>query len=147
MGRDKKKEKIINIVAILSITLALFLVIFLTYFAIQSSKKEEKTTLEYETQLFDKDQVMSVNIIMDEDKWKDMLENATKEEYYSCDIEINGTTYKNVGIRPKGNTSLSQVASDDTTDRFSFKIEFDHYVDGTRYIIMEFKLTGRSPVI
>ena len=130
MGRDKKKEKIINIVAILSITLALFLVIFLTYFAIQSSKKEEKTTLEYETQLFDKDQVMSVNIIMDEDKWKDMLENATKEEYYSCDIEINGTTYKNVGIRPKGNTSLSQVASDDTTDRFSFKIEFDHYVDG-----------------
>ena len=130
MGRDKKKEKIINIVAILSITLALFLVIFLTYFAIQSSKKEEKTTLEYENQLFDKDQVMSVNIIMDEDKWKDMLENATKEEYYSCDIEINGTTYKNVGIRPKGNTSLSQVASDDTTDRFSFKIEFDHYVDG-----------------
>lgn len=130
MGRDKKKEKIINIVAILSITLALFLVIFLTYFAIQSSKKDEKTTLEYETQLFDKDQVMSVNIIMDEDKWKDMLENATKEEYYSCDIEINGTTYKNVGIRPKGNTSLSQVASDDTTDRFSFKIEFDHYVDG-----------------
>ena len=68
MGRDKKKEKIINIVAILSITLALFLVIFLTYFAIQSSKKEEKTTLEYENQLFDKDQVMSVNIIMDEDK-------------------------------------------------------------------------------
>lgn len=25
--------------------------------------------------------------------------------------------------------------------------EFDHYVDGTRYIIMEFKLTGRSPVV
>lgn len=25
--------------------------------------------------------------------------------------------------------------------------EFDHYVDGTRYIIMEFQLTGRAPVI
>lgn len=25
--------------------------------------------------------------------------------------------------------------------------EFDHYVDGSRYIIMEFKLTGRSPVV
>ena len=25
--------------------------------------------------------------------------------------------------------------------------EFDHYVDGTRYIIMEFKLTGRAPVV
>ena len=25
--------------------------------------------------------------------------------------------------------------------------DFDHYVDGTRYIIMEFQLTGRSPVV
>lgn len=25
--------------------------------------------------------------------------------------------------------------------------EFDHYVDGTRYIIMEFQLTGRAPVV
>ena len=25
--------------------------------------------------------------------------------------------------------------------------DFDHYCDGTRYIIMEFQLTGRSPVI
>ena len=25
--------------------------------------------------------------------------------------------------------------------------EFDHYVDGTRYIIMEYKLSGRSPVV
>jgi hypothetical protein len=25
--------------------------------------------------------------------------------------------------------------------------DFDHYVDGTRYIIMEFSLTGRCPII
>ena len=25
--------------------------------------------------------------------------------------------------------------------------DFDHYVDGLRYIIMEFKLTGRAPVV
>ena len=25
--------------------------------------------------------------------------------------------------------------------------EFDHFCDGIRYIIMEFKLTGRSPVV
>lgn len=29
----------------------------------------------------------------------------------------------------------------------SYVKEFDHYVDGTRYVIMEFKLTGRAPVI
>ena len=33
-------------------------------------------------------------------------------------------------IRPKGNTSLTSVASDPTTDRYSFKLEFEHYVDG-----------------
>lgn len=33
-------------------------------------------------------------------------------------------------IRPKGNTSLTSIASDPTTDRYSFKLEFDHYVDG-----------------
>jgi hypothetical protein len=25
--------------------------------------------------------------------------------------------------------------------------EYDHYVDGSRYIIMEFKLSGRCPVV
>ena len=33
-------------------------------------------------------------------------------------------------IRPKGNTSLTSIANDPTTDRYSFKLEFDHYVDG-----------------
>ena len=84
----------------------------------------------YETALFDTSSIMSVNIIMDEDDWNDMLENATDEEYHQCDVEINGTTFHKVGIRPKGNTSLSSIASDPTTDRYSFKLEFDHYVDG-----------------
>lgn len=39
----------------------------------------------------------------------------------------------NVGIRPKGNSSLSMVASDDKTDRFSLKIDFGEYVDGQTY--------------
>ena len=34
------------------------------------------------------------------------------------------------GIRPKGNTSLSSIASDPDTDRYSFKLEFDHYIEG-----------------
>ena len=35
-----------------------------------------------------------------------------------------------MGIRPKGNTSLSAIAADPDTDRYSLKLEFDHYVDG-----------------
>lgn len=90
----------------------------------------ECVTMEYESKLFDTSQIMTVNIIMNEDDWNEMLDNAMSEEYYSCDIEINGTTFKNVGIRPKGNTSLSSIANDPDTDRYSFKLEFDHYVEG-----------------
>lgn len=86
--------------------------------------------MEYETALFNTDEVMQVNILMDEDDWNEMLENAMEEEYYSCDVEVNGKTFYNVGIRPKGNTSLSSIANDPTTDRYSFKLEFDHYVEG-----------------
>ena len=83
--------------------------------------------MEYETELFHKDKIMEIDILMSDKDWEDMLANALKEEYYCCDVVINGITYYNVGIRPKGNTSLSQVASSNTTDRYSFKLEFDHY--------------------
>ena len=86
--------------------------------------------MEYETELFDTSSILTVNILMDEADWNDMLENATAEEYYQCDVEVNGTTFYRVAIRPKGNTSLTSIASDPTTDRYSFKLEFDHYVDG-----------------
>lgn len=79
--------------------------------------------------LFDPFSVMEIDIAVDEDDWQEMLDNALAEEYISCDLTINGTTYSHVGVRPKGNTSLSTVASTDS-DRFSFKFEFDHYVDG-----------------
>lgn len=87
-------------------------------------------TQEYETALFDTSSILSVNIQMDEADWNDMLENAMAETYYQCNVEVNGTLFYQVGIRPKGNTSLSAIANDDTTDRYSFKLEFDHYVDG-----------------
>ena len=59
-----------------------------------------------------------------------MLENAISEEYYSCDVVVNGKKFYSVGIRPKGNTSLSSIASDPDTDRYSFKLEFDHDIEG-----------------
>lgn len=82
----------------------------------------------------DKTKIMSIQIIADEKQWADMLENATAEEYIPATVIINGDKIENVGIRPKGNSSLSMVARDSTTDRFSFKIEFDHYVTGQTWL-------------
>lgn len=123
------KEKRINCLAIIGITIAVIFSLVLVYFPSIYSLEAAPVISTYESELFDKTKIMTVDIQMDDEKWQDMIENAASEEYYTCDIVVNGVTYKNVGIRPKGNTSLSQIVSDDTTDRFSFKIEFDHYVD------------------
>ncbi len=85
---------------------------------------------DYVSKILKKDEVIEIDIITDEQKWEDMLENASKEEYISADVVINGEKISTVGIRPKGNSSLNMVASDETTDRFSFKIDFDQYIDG-----------------
>lgn len=97
---------------------------------IAAAAGETGVSMAYETALFDTSSVLEVNIRMDETDWNDMLANAAAAEYYQCDVEIGGTTFYRVAIRPKGNTSLTSIASDPTTDRYSFKLEFDHYVDG-----------------
>jgi len=85
---------------------------------------------DYETELFNTDEIISIDIQMDEEEWETMLSNAISEEYYVCDVVVNGETFTNVAIRPKGNTSLSNIAMDPDTDRYSIKLEFDHFTDG-----------------
>lgn len=86
--------------------------------------------MEYETKLFNPDKVLSVDIRIDEDTWKEILRNPLAKEYYPCDVVINGQRFYHVGLRTKGNTSLSSIAMDPNSDRYSFKLEFDHYVKG-----------------
>lgn len=83
------------------------------------------TEMPYEA-LFDKFQIMEVEIEISNEDWADLLENPLDEAYKQCNVTINGTVYTDAAIRTKGNTSLSQVAASDS-DRYSFKIEFDHY--------------------
>lgn len=89
-------------------------------------------TPEYADRIFNGD-IISIEISADPDEWQTMLDNAMNEEYISADVTINGTTFSNVGIRPKGNNSLQMVNSSDS-DRYSFKIKFDEYIpDQTCY--------------
>lgn len=82
----------------------------------------------YETRLFDTSKVHTINIVMDD--WDEFIESCTDEEYAACSVIIDNEAYKNVAIRAKGNTSLSNVQNYGN-DRYSFKIEFDHY-DSTK---------------
>ena len=89
-----------------------------------------ETPMGYEERLFDNTKVHTIDIVMDD--WDGFIASATSEEYYDATLVIDGETFKNTAIRGKGNTSLSMVSSMDS-ERYSFKVEFDHYDDALSY--------------
>lgn len=112
---------------------ALIGVLLLTCFFVNAGKlgiQAVSAAAGYESRLFNTSAVHTIDIVMDD--WDSFLENCGNEEYVLCTVVIDGDAYKNVAIRAKGNTSLSQVESYGN-DRYSFKIEFDHYDDANTY--------------
>lgn len=86
--------------------------------------------LGYEERLFDTSVVHTIDIVMDD--WEGFIAGCEDEEYVLCDLVIDGEEQHGAGIRAKGNTSLSSVAAYGN-DRYSFKIEFDHYDSSLSY--------------
>ena len=84
----------------------------------------------YETRLFDKSRVHTIDILIDD--WDAFLETAPEEEYTSCSLVIDGEKFSNVGLRAKGNNSR-RLTEKYGLDRYSLKIEFDHYTYGSYY--------------
>ena len=94
-----------------------------------ASGKQSTVTVGYE-KLFDTGTVHTIDIELAD--WDGMIASATQETYVECNVTIDGEKISNVGIRAKGNTSLSSVASMDSV-KYSFKIEFDQFVKGKTY--------------
>lgn len=88
-----------------------------------------KTAEELSETVFPTEKVIDVKITVDEADFQDMLDNASLEEYKMASVEYNGARFDNVGIRTKGNLSLRSVVQMQDSDRYSFKLSFDEYVD------------------
>lgn len=91
---------------------------------------ERGQTAGYENRLFDSSRVHTIDLEMDD--WEAFLSTCTKEEYEPCALVIDGERMGTVAIRAKGNTSLSSVEAYGN-NRYSFKVEFDHYESGKSY--------------
>ena len=118
------ENKKINRLAIIFICIASLLSMFLVFFS--SSQKKQISEPEYAQKIFGQE-IISVEILADEKEWGDMIQNANKENFIKADVIVNGTSFKNVGIRPKGNSSLSQVTAL-KSERYSLRLQFDEYV-------------------
>lgn len=125
MLRHKSIDRICCVVLVLTLLVSVMFV-----GAAAGGLIPEETAIGYEARLFDPSKVHTIDIIMED--WEAFLDAATSEEYSSCHLVIDGERYRNVAIRGKGNTSLSSVASYGN-DRYSFKVEFDHYQTGSTY--------------
>ncbi len=125
MSTYKHIDKICCVVLVLTL---LITIVFINGENLGITKSQN--TFDYENLLFDTSKVHTINIVMN--NWDDFIDTCTSEEYSACSVIIDNQTYKNVAIRAKGNTSLSSVQSYGN-DRYSFKIEFDHYDDTTTY--------------
>ncbi|MBP3617369.1 MAG: CotH kinase family protein [Lachnospiraceae bacterium] len=123
MSTSKHFDKICCIVLCFTLVITLLLMNAESFGVLAAGK-----TMRYENRLFDTSRVHTIDIVMDD--WDGFIETCTNEEYSVCSVIIDGEAYKNVGIRAKGNTSLSSVASYGN-NRYSFKIEFDQY-DSTK---------------
>lgn len=128
MLASQKLTRLVALVMAAAVTLCILAVGFSG--KLKAAAQDTGISMEYETALFQTDSVLDINIIMDEDQWADMLQNAIQETFYECTVEIGGKTFYRVGIRPKGNTSLSAIVSDPNSDRYSFKLKFDKFVKG-----------------
>ena len=95
-----------------------------------SGNETKAHALGYENRLFDRSKVHTLEIVMND--WDGFLATCESETYTPCTVIIDGDAVKNVGIRGKGNTSLSSVRNSGSS-RYSFKIEFDQYEKGKNY--------------
>lgn len=124
MIESKHINAIIAVAVIIALIAALLIVGFSNNQVVEAGRVQP-----YESALFGGD-IITLEIIADPDEWDNMIKNAMQEEYIMVDVVVNGTKFQSVGIRPKGNSSLAQVASTSSPERYSFRLKFDEYVKG-----------------
>jgi len=138
MIQSRKIPIIVAVAMAFALTISVSLVIIAN---VRAGTDGFKTEPEYAAKVFGTD-IISIEIVADEDDWQNMLDNARNEQFIMVDVIVNGTKFQNVGIRPKGNSSLTQVASSDS-DRYSFRLQFDEYIkDQTCFGLESFVLNN-----
>lgn len=123
------KHKYIDRICIGAAVLAILLTVLLI-FGEQFGIPKASANPGYMTRLFDDGQVHIINIQIED--WGAFIENAEKEEYVACTVEIDGEKFHNIGLRAKGNNSL-RLTEEYGLSRYSLKLEFDHFLDGGNY--------------
>lgn len=129
-GAGLINSKYMNLLAVVLMIAAILFVSFLMLYP--NSVKAPADEINYEEKMFDREKITSIEIEMDEKDWDRLLSNPLEERYYPCNLTINGQKFYVVGIRTKGQSSLSSVEYSNS-DRYSFKFKADEYLPGQSF--------------
>lgn len=84
---------------------------------------------EYQKRMFG-DEVVTIDIQVNEDDWQGLLENGQAKEWISAELIINDRKFSTIGIRTKGNSSLSMGAR---TGDYSLQFNANKYIKGQTF--------------
>ena len=80
--------------------------------------------------LFDQSIVHRIEVEMN--NWDEFLNHSQEEEYYQCNLVIDGERLENVAIRTKGHSS-NMFVKQGGKDKYSFRFKLDKYDPYTNY--------------
>jgi len=95
-------------------------------------EKPEVETDPEDCDLFPNDRVLSIQIQFSDSDWQAVLASPTSETYYEASVTIDGVVTEQIAARTKGNSSLNSVANNQSSNRYSWKIDTNRYVDGQK---------------
>ncbi len=85
---------------------------------------------------FLEDTVEDIYITIDETDWESILASPLSEEYHTASITYRNITVEDVAFRTRGSSSLQAVANMNS-ERYSFKVDMNYYVDGQKLLGMK----------
>ena len=88
---------------------------------------------DYAETLFGTSFVHTIDVAISDEDWADLRQNPLEKTKYEVSVTIDGETLEQVSFATKGNTSLTTVASDPDSDRYSFKLNFGKFNKGQTY--------------
>lgn len=93
---------------------------------------------EYQKRLFGEEAV-TIDIQVSEDDWQGLLDNAQTKEWISADLVVNGQKFSTIGIRTKGNSSLStgNRMGGSSDGNYSLQFKANKYIKGQTFYGMD----------
>lgn len=82
------------------VVITIVTVLITAIFGVSSSFGMQKVQYQpaYENKLFDTSKVHTINIIVKESDWENLLDNALAKEYIPCSVVIDGETVKKMSV-------------------------------------------------